>query len=271
MIKDILIGTAIGDIAGSRFEINNCKTGKDFVLLHDDYCRFTDDTVMTFAVADALIKSNKDLNNLEKCAIDSMVEIGKNHLNCGFGPSFYYWIKSNEHKPYGSYGNGAAMRISPVAVVFQNLEDIKKASACITNVSHNHKDSILGAEAVCIAIYMSLNNKTKDEIIKYIEDNYFKIDVINPNLKTLKEIHINCVETVKQSLIAFRDSTDFEDAIRNAIALGGDSDTIGAITGSIASAYYGIPNEMYNHALNFLSDDLINIHDEFQKYIDNMV
>lgn len=93
MIKDILIGTAIGDIAGSRFEINNCKTGKDFVLLHDDYCRFTDDTVMTFAVADALIKSNKDLNNLEKCAIDSMVEIGKNHLNCGFGPSFYYWIK----------------------------------------------------------------------------------------------------------------------------------------------------------------------------------
>ena len=271
MIKDILIGTAIGDIAGSRFEINNCKTGKDFILLHDKYCRFTDDTTMTFAVADSLIKSNRDLNSLEQNVIDSMVKVGRNHITCGFGFSFQVWLKSDEHIPYGSYGNGAAMRISPVAVVFKNLEDIKKSSACITNVSHNHKDSILGAEAVCVAIYMSLNNKTKDEIIKYIEDNYFKIDVINPNLKTLKEIHINCVETVKQSLIAFRDSKDFEDAIRNAIALGGDSDTIGAITGSIASAYYGIPKEIYEHALKFLLDDLMIIHEEFQKYINNMV
>lgn len=266
-IKDVLIGTAIGDIAGSRFELNNCKTGKDFILLHDQYCRYTDDTVMIFAVAKALIKCNSDLTTLEKEAMDSMVEVGRNHINCGFGPSFYYWLKNEEHKPYGSYGNGAAMRISPVVVAFKDLSDIKKASAYITNLSHNHEDSIMGAEAVCVSIYMAINNCSKDEIINYIKNNYFKLNEINNKLKKQKDININCVETVKKSLIAFKNSINFEDAIRNAIALGGDSDTIGAITGSIASLYYGIPEEIYNKALNFLSDDLKNIHKEFEKYI----
>lgn len=265
MIKDVLIGTAIGDIAGSRFEINNCKTGKDFILLHDEYGRFTDDTVMTFAVADALLKTDNNIDDLEKNTINSMVEIGRKYITCGFGFSFQIWLKSDEHIPYGSYGNGSAMRISPVSIVFDDENDIKTASACITNVSHNHEDSIKGAEAVCMAIHMAICSKSKEEIINYIENNYFKIDEINPNLKSLKEIHINCVETVKQSLIAFRDSTDFEDAIRNAIALGGDSDTIGAITGSIASAYYGIPEDIYNHSLKFLSEDLLKIHDNFIK------
>lgn len=266
-IKDVLIGTAIGDIAGSRFELNNCKTGKDFVLLHDQYCRYTDDTVMTFAIAKALVNCDGNLKTLEKNAIDSMVKIGRDHINCGFGPSFYYWLKKDEHNPYGSYGNGSAMRISPVAVVFKDLKDIKKASACITNLSHNHEDSIMGSEAVCVSIYMALNNYSKDEIINHIENNYFKLDAINKKLKSQKEININCVETVKKSLIAFKNSINFEDAIRNAIALGGDSDTIGAITGSIASAYYGIPKEIYNHALNFLSCDLKDVHREFKKYI----
>lgn len=263
--KDVLLGTAIGDIAGSRFEINNCKKGKDFVLLHDNYCRFTDDTVMTFAVAKALMSCKKDLSDLKEITITCMTEVGRKYLNCGFGPSFYNWIKGDEHKPYGSYGNGAAMRISPVSVVINNIDEIKEASACITNVSHNHEDSIKGAEAVCIAIHMALDNKNKNEIIKYIEDNYFKIDEVNSNLKSLKEIHINCVETVKQALIAFRESIDFEDAIRNAIALGGDSDTIGAITGSIAAAYYGIPDDLCTKVEKFLDDYLLNIHNEFMK------
>ena len=263
--KDVLLGTAIGDIAGSRFEINNCKTGKDFILLHDNYCRFTDDTVMTFAVAKALMSCKKDLSDLKEITITCMTEVGRKYLNCGFGPSFYNWIKGDEHKPYGSYGNGAAMRISPVSVVINNIDEIKEASACITNVSHNHEDSIKGAEAVCIAIHMALDNKNKNEIIKYIEDNYFKIDEVNSNLKSLKEIHINCVETVKQAFIAFRESIDFEDAIRNAIALGGDSDTIGAITGSIAAAYYGIPDYLCIKVEKFLDDYLLNIHNEFMK------
>ena len=268
MKKDVLIGTAIGDIVGSRFEINNCKTGKDFELFNR-YCRFTDDTVMTFAIAKTLTICKEDFSYLKEVAINNMVEIGRKYPNCGYGGSFYFWIKSNNHKPYGSYGNGAAMRISPVAVIINNTDQIKEASACITNVSHNHKDSIKGAEAVCMAIHMALNNRTKDEMISYIENNYFKLHEINENLKSIKELHINCIETVKQSLIAFAESSDFEDAIRNAIAIGGDSDTIAAITGGISAAYYGIPDDIYNQALTYLDSFLLNIHNDFYRQLKN--
>ena len=263
MKRDVIIGTAIGDIAGSRFEINNCKTGKDFILLHNDYCRFTDDTVMTFAVAKALTICEGSIDKLKDVIVDTVVEVGRRYLDCGFGPSFYYWLKNDEHKPYGSFGNGAAMRISPVAVIFKDEDKIKQASACITNISHNHEDSIKGAEAVCMAIHMALNDKTIDDIKSYIDNNYFRIDEVNKELKSSRERHINCVETVKRSLEAFYKSTGFEDAIRNAIAIGGDSDTIAAITGGIAAAYYGIPENIYNDAIKFLDEYLLNIHSDF--------
>lgn len=129
-----------------------------------------------------------------------MTEIGRKYPNCGYGPSFYKWIMSEEHKPYNSFGNGAAMRISAVGVVSKNIREIKKLSAIITNVSHNHPDSINGAEAVAITIHMALKGKSKDEIRKYIETNYFKIDDLRMNTMKLQYFHINCIETVKQSL-----------------------------------------------------------------------
>ena len=268
MKKDVIIGTAIGDIVGSRFEIINCKTGKDFELFNK-YCRFTDDTVMTFAVANALTNCKNDLSDLREIAINSMVDIGKKYIDCGFGVRFFFWIIHDGVEPYGSYANGAAMRISPVAFAISDIAKMKEASACITNVSHNHEDSLKGAEAVCMAINMAINNKSKEEIIEYINNNYFNIHEENSNLKTLKEKHINCVETVKQSLIAFEDSINFEDAIRNAIALGGDSDTIAAITGGIAAAYYGIPDDIYNESLKYLDEYLLNIHDNFNNNFAN--
>lgn len=264
MIKDVLMGTAIGDIVGSRFEINNCKTGKDFSLFEKN-CRFTDDTVMAFAVAKSFLDSEDNYNDLEKQTIKSMTEVGRKYPRCGYGPSFYFWIMSEEHEPYGSFGNGSAMRIGAVGVVTNNIDEIKKLSAIITNVSHNHPDSVNGSEAVAVAIHMAFNGNTKEEIKKYIEDNYFKIDDLKVDSMKPKYFHINCVETVKQSLGAFLESTDFEDAIRNAIALGGDSDTIGAITGSIASAYYGIPEDICNNAIKYLDEYLIKIHDDFNK------
>lgn len=263
--KDVIIGTVIGDISGSRFEINDCKTGKDYILLHDSYGRFTDDTVMTLAVAQTLLNCHDDYSNITDIAIDTLVDIGRKYISCGFGGSFYNWIKSDEHKPYGSYGNGAAMRISPVGIAIKDVEIMKDVSKKITNISHNHEESISGSLAVCTAINMALNNKNKEEIKKVIESEFFNIDESRKILMNVKEFHINCVETVKQAFIAFFDSYDFEDAIRNAIAMGGDSDTIGAITGSIASAYYGIPEDLYNHALKFLDDYLIEIHDNFYK------
>ena len=220
---------------------------------------------MTLAVAKAFLEAKEDYSNLEEQVIKSMTEVGRKYPSCGYGPSFYRWIMSEDHKPYGSFGNGSAMRISAVGVVSKSIEEIKKLSAIVTNVSHNHPDSINGSEATAVAIHMALNGKSKDEIKKYIEDNYFKIYDLKIDTMKPQYFHINCVETVKQSIGAFLESTDYEDAIRNAIALGGDSDTIGAITGSIASAFYGIPEDISKKALEYLDDYLIKIHDDFNK------
>lgn len=264
MLKDAILGAIIGDIVGSRFEINNNKTGKEFEF-YSKYCRFTDDSVMTLAVANAFINSKEDFSNIEDKSIESMVEFGRKYPSCGYGAKFAYWLISSEHKPYGSFGNGSAMRISSVGVVSKSLDEVKKLSSIITNVSHNHPDSINGSEATAVSIYLALNGKDKNEIRKYIEEHYFKIDDLKNETMKPQYFHINCVETVKQSLSAFLDSNSFEDAIRNAIAMGGDSDTIGAITGSIASAYYGIPDDIYNEGLKYLDPFLIKVHNDFIK------
>ncbi len=260
LIKDVILGAIIGDIVGSRFELVNNKTGKEFNFF-DKRCRFTDDSVMTLAVSKAFLDSKKDLSDIEETTISSMTELGRKYPYCGFGPSFYRWIISEEHTPYGSFGNGAAMRISPVGVAIDDINEIKRVSAIITNVSHNHPDSIQGAEATAVAIRLALNGESLLNIKKYIEKNYFKLD----DLVIDFYFHINCVETVKQALSAFFDSNDFEDAIRNAIAMGGDSDTIAAITGSIAAAYYGIPKDLCDKAREYLDDYLLDIHDKFDK------
>ena len=259
--KDVILGAIIGDISGSRFEIINTNN-KSFELLHKN-CKYTDDSVMTLAVAKGIMDSKNDYSDLEEKEIKAMVELGRKYPNCGYGHSFYHWIMSEEHEPYGSYGNGAAMRISALGVVGKNIREIKKISRVVTNVSHNHADSISGSEVVAITIHMALNGKSKEEIKKYIEKNYFMIYDLRKDTMTRQEFHINCVETVKQALGAFLDSYDFEDAIRNAIAIGGDSDTIASITGGIAAAYYGIPDDICNRVLEYLDDYLIEIHDRF--------
>lgn len=262
MKRDVLLGAIIGDVVGSRFEINNNKYGKEFEFFNK-FCRFTDDTVMTLAVANAFLDINEIDDDLEKSVINSMVEVGTKYPKCGYGHSFYRWLISDKHEPYKSFGNGSAMRISSVGVIAKNINQIKKYSSIITNVSHNHPDSINGSEAVAVSIYMSLNGNTKEEIKQFIEDNYFRINDLKNNEMSIKDFHINCVETVKQALSSFLNSNDFEDAIRNAISLGGDSDTLASITGGIAAAYYGIPETICNEVLNYLDDYLINIHDSF--------
>lgn len=266
LTKDVLLGAIIGDIVGSRFEILNTKN-KEFDFFHKN-CRFTDDSVMTLAVAKAFLESKNNYSDLEQNVINTMTEFGRKYPNCSYGPSFRHWIMSDKHEPYGSFGNGSAMRISSVGVVAKNIDEIKKFSAIVTNVSHNHPDSINGSEATAVAIHMALNGKSKDDIKRYIENNYFGVYDLRKDTMKPQYFHINCVETVKQSIGAFLESTDYEDAIRNAIALGGDSDTIGAITGSIASAYYGISEDICNKALEYLDECLIKIHDDFnEKYM----
>lgn len=253
--KNPIIGSIIGDIVGSIYEINDCKTKKEFPLF-GRWNRFTDDSVMTLAVAKSLAKFDT-MENLEKIVIENVVDIGQKYIKCGFGPGFLRWLNSDEHIPYGSNGNGAVMRISSIPVFFDDENDIKNVCKIVTGISHNHEESFKSSEAICMAIHLALKKRNKDEIKKYIEDNYYKLDKTVKELQDSKrKVIINSTDTAKVSLICFFESKDFEDAIRNAVSIGGDSDTISAITGGIAGAYYSIPSDIYENGLSYLDDYL---------------
>ncbi len=254
-----MMGAIIGDIVGSRFEFNNHRS-KDFVMFTEQ-CFATDDSIMTLAIADAIMKCNGDYTDLGKQAVKSMREIGVHYPGCGFGGNFYCWIFGEIDGPYNSFGNGAAMRVSPCAWFAKSLDEAKELSRKVTEVSHNHPEGIKGAEAVTVAIYMALHGKDKteirDEMLKYYDLN-FTIDEIRPTYR-FNEI---CQQTVPQAIVAFLESYDFEDAIRTAISVGGDSDTLAAITGSIAEAYYTIPEKIKKVARTFLDKRLTAILDK---------
>lgn len=262
--KNIIIGCAIGDIVGSRFELNNCKD-KNFEFMPSKKCRITDDTVMTLAVAKALLLCNGDYSNLDSLARNTMVEIGRKYRQCGFGPTFYKWITTDNHEPYNSYGNGAAMRVSACGMIAKSEEEVKEITYKVTGVSHNHPDGIKGAEAVAMMIYLIINGYTKEQLKeRFIKDYY----PLNFNLKELQDTYkfdISCEGTVPQAFLCFLEAEDFEDSIRNAISIGGDSDTIGAITGSMAAAYFGIPKLYIEHGLTFVDEYLLNIITDFNK------
>lgn len=256
-----MIGAIIGDIVGSRFEWNNIKT-KDFDLFTAG-CFFTDDSVMTIAVADALIRANGNLEILSEYAIESMQLIGRPFPDCGYGGSFYHWMYSDNPKPYGSYGNGAAMRVSACGFAAKSLEEAKALSKAVTEVTHNHPEGIKGAEATAVAIYLARSGYSIEEIQQHISTKYYPMDFTLEEIRDTYEFNETCQDTVPQALKAFFESLDFEDAIRNAISIGGDSDTLAAITGGIAEAYYGVPQDIKDKALEYLDEDLLQIVNRF--------
>jgi ADP-ribosylglycohydrolase len=277
----ILIGAIIGDIAGSRFEFNNHKS-KDFELFTDE-CQVTDDSIMTIAVAKAIMETEKKIKTalnerensneynelLENMTIKYMQEIGRKYPNCGYGGMFGYWIFSDNPEPYNSFGNGAAMRISPVGFVACTEQDVCDLSEIVTSVTHNHSEGIKGAEVTAVAIFMAKRGFTKEEIRHKINENYYSLDFTIDEIRDMYEFNETCQETVPQAIEAFLESTSFEDAIRTAVSVGGDSDTLAAITGSIAEAYYGVPENLKEKALDFLDEELRSIHDEWYKFIRN--
>lgn len=259
-----MLGAIIGDVVGSVYEWNNIKT-KDFELFKPN-CFFTDDTVMTVAVANALLLTReKQSNTNDKISfkeelIKQMQDFGRKFPNAGYGGMFSGWLVSDNPKPYNSFGNGSAMRVSPCGYIAVTLDEALLLAKASAEVTHNHPEGIKGAEATASAIFLARCGKSKEEIKEYIEENFYTLD------KTLDEIRPNysfnetCQETVPQAIQAFLESVDFEDAIRNAISLGGDSDTLAAITGSIAWAYYrqfGMP----------LSPDLQRFQDKVYTYL----
>lgn len=257
-----MLGAIIGDIVGSRFEWNNNKN-KEFEFL-TYHCFFTDDSVMSLSIAKAILECQGDYKDLDKLAVKYMQEVGQPYPNCGYGGLFSEWMYSDQPKPYKSFGNGAAMRVSACGFVATSLEDAKYLSNKVTQVTHDHPEGLKGAEATAVAIYLAKSGKNILEIRDFINDHYYPMNFTLDGIRDSYTFNETCQETVPQAIMAFLESTDFVDAIRNAISIGGDSDTLAAITGGIAEAYYGISTEIRKHALTFLDERLMKILIDFE-------
>lgn len=257
-----MLGAIIGDLVSSRFEWNNIKT-KEFDFLTYK-CFITDDSIMTLALAKAILESALDYSNLSQKAVACMQAIGRNYPDCGYGGTFRQWVFSDNPQPYNSFGNGAAMRVSAAGFAASNLEEAKLLAKKITEVTHNHPEGLKGAEATVVAIYMARTGSSILEIRDYIDRNYYPLNFTLDSIRTTYQFNETCQNTVPQALMAFFESTGFEDAIRNAISIGGDSDTLAAICGGVAEAYYGIPAEIRKHTLTFLDQRLLQILIEFE-------
>ncbi len=252
-----MLGAIIGDIVGSRFEWDNHRD-KDFEFLNSKCCP-TDDSIMSLAIAQAILISKPDHSDLSKNAVECMQSVGRKYPTCGYGGNFYRWIFSKAPQPYDSFGNGAAMRVSAAGFAADSLEEAKELSRLVTEVTHNHPEEIKGAEATAVAIFMAKSGSNILEIRDYIDKHYYPMNFKLDEIRDSYRFNETCQDTVPQALQAFFESTDFEDAIRNAISIGGDSDTLAAICGGIAEAYYGIPADIRKHALTFLDQRLMQL------------
>lgn len=256
-----MIGAIIGDIVGSVYEWDNIKT-KDFPLFRQD-CFFTDDTVMTLAIAEGLMNGGSSDDFAA-----AMKKYGRLYPDAGYGSRFSGWLGSDYSNPYNSWGNGSAMRVSAIGWAFDTLELVEEYAETSAAVTHNHPEGIKGAKATAACIFLARNGKSKDEIKTYIESTYgFDLDRTLDEIRPIYQFNESCQETVPEAIIAFLESVDFEDAIRNAISLGGDSDTLAAITGSIAEAAYGVPEEVKGQALGFLDDRLVEAYNDFSNFV----
>lgn len=281
-----MLGAIYGDIVGSVFEFNNIRT-KDFELFSEKR-KFTDDTIMTLAVAHALVKFDdvmkiddiftsdkpnkwedpkapwrKDLNLFKTLLISEMHTLGDKYPNAGYGGHFRFWLREKKTEPYGSYGNGSAMRVSPVAWYANSLEeclDFAKASA---EVTHNHPEGIKGAVVTAGATYLARTGATVGDIKAFVAK-YYTIDFTLDEIRPTYEFNETCQDTVPQAMQAFFESISFEDAIRNAISIGGDSDTLAAITGAVAEAYYGMTEGKVQDVAERLDPTLLKILNDFR-------
>lgn len=241
-----MIGAFLGDMIGAPYEFDRGEKTKEFPLF-SEMSHFTDDSVMTLAVADALLQAGPDADGdtVRKMVTDSMRRWGAKYPDAGYGGGFYRWLFSRDPKPYGSYGNGSAMRVSPAGWLYETIERTREAARWTAEVTHNHPEGIKGAEATASAIFLGRNEISKEKIRDYIVQE-FGYDLS----RTCEEIRRNnrhdesCQKTVPEAMTAFFEGNDFEDVIRNAVSFGGDTDTLACIAGSIAEAFYGVPDDL---------------------------
>ena len=264
-----MLGAITGDIIGSRFEFDRGNKSKDFELFTPE-CDYTDDTVMTIAVAEALLNSGKDADEktIKRNLIKSMKKWGQKYPYAGYGQRFIGWVLSDDPKPYGSYGNGSGMRVSSVGWLYDTIERTREVARWTAEVTHNHPEGIKGAESVAAAIFMARNFASKEEIEKYIEDEFGydlsrTLDDIRPGYEHVED----CMHTMPEAFECFLESESYENCVRNVMYIGGDTDTLAAISGAIAEAFWGMPVTLAIKAQEYLPDDIKAVLTRFDKAV----
>ena len=255
-----MYGALLGDMIGAPYEFDRGDKTKDFPLFCK-YSHFTDDSVMTIAVAEALLDFRfREDEDIKAGLVESMRKWGKKYPNAGYGRKFYHWLHSRHPEPYGSYGNGSAMRVSSAGWLFDTIDETRHMARLTAEVTHNHPEGIKGAEATASAIFLARTGHSKDEIRDYIVRE-FGYDLSRTCDQIRPEYYHNesCQKTVPEAITAFLEGTDFEDVIRTAVSLGGDCDTLTCIAGSIAEAYYGVPAILEAECRSRLPEDMLYI------------
>lgn len=252
-----MIGAIAGDIIGSVYEHDPMKT-REFPLFHRQ-CRFTDDTVLTVAVAHAIL--------VDRNYRQSVWYLGGKYPNAGYGASFVNWLRSTDPQPYDSWGNGSAMRVSPVGFAFDTIDDVLEQAARSARISHNHPEGVKGAQATALAVFLARTTQNKSKIRNEIMAQFgYDLSRSVDDIRPTYAFDVSCQGSVPEAIISFLDSDSYEDAIRNAISLGGDSDTLACISGGIAEAYYGsVPVEIVEAVQDHLTEELWQITKRFRE------
>ena len=264
-----MLGAILGDIVGSPYEFdrNNHKS-KDFPLLNEK-SHFTDDTVMTVAVARGLMAGQGNAQKTFAEVQHEMRHWGKAYPHAGYGGMFRRWLRAEHPQPYGSFGNGSAMRVAAAGWLFDTLDKTLEMAKVTAEVTHNHPEGIKGAQTTAAAIFLARTGHSKPEIKQYVEQTFGydlnrTCDEIRPGYRHVE----TCQQTVPEAIIAFLESTGFEDALRNAVSLGGDSDTLACITGGIAEAFYGMPSELQQETLKRLPEEMRAAYELFRQNLE---
>ena len=258
-----MYGAILGDIIGCPYEFDRGGKTKQFPLFSRQ-STYTDDTIMTIAVADAFLDAPEGEDQIRQRLVESMQRYGNLFPNAGYGAMFRRWLRSADPQPYGSCGNGSAMRVSAVAWLYPDLDTVRRMARLSAEVTHNHPEGIKGAEATAAAIFLARTGSTKAEIKAYMEEAFHydlsrTCDEIRPGYHHVE----TCQETVPEAITAFLEGTDFEDVIRTAVSLGGDCDTLTCIAGSIAEGFYGVPEELKKQCFNRLPKVLTDVLQRF--------
>ncbi len=266
-----MYGAILGDMIGAPYEFDRGNKTKDFPLF-GRYSQFTDDSVMTIAVAEALLDTrSREDGKILSALVRSLRKWGKRYPHAGYGVRFSRWLRSGDPEPYGSYGNGSAMRVSSAGWLFDTLEETRRTARLTARITHDHPEGIKGAEAVAAAIYLGRTGHSKDEIREYVVREFGydlsrTCDQIRPDYHHVE----SCQQTVPEAVTAFLEGTDFEDVIRTAVSLGGDCDTLTCIAGSIAEAFYGVPEALKTECRSRLPEDMLSVLDRFAAVRDRL-